>query len=86
MMYDALIHCVRVKIIEIVNLINDDGVKSALADFLLVTDAVTHGLWTSEYNEWLNFLGLNGSSVDAAMASLAFVRLSILLNERAIKR
>ena len=84
MMYDALIHCVRVKIIEIVNLINDDGVKSALADFLLVTDAVTHGLWTSEYNEWLSFLGLNGSSVDAAAATLAFVRLSVLLYERRI--
>ena len=79
MMYDALIHCVRVKIIEIVNLINDDGVKSALADFLLVTDAVTHGLWTSEYNEWLSFFGLDGRSVDATMTSLAFVRLGVLL-------
>lgn len=86
MMNDALIHCIRVKMIEIVRFVNNDGVKSAVADFLLLTDAVTHGLWTSEYHEWLNFFGINGSRIDAALTALAFIRICILLDKSRIKR
>lgn len=86
MIYDALIHRIHIVWIDIVALIDNDDIKSTIADFILITDAITHGLWTAEYHQWLSFIGIQTSHVDSAMAALALIRICILLNECAIKR
>ena len=85
MIYDALIHRIHIVWIDIVALIDNDDINSTIADFILITDAITHGLWTSEYHQWLSFIGVQTSYIDATMTTLACVRLAILLNECAIK-
>ena len=81
-----LIHSARIIWIYIMGFIDDNNIKATLTDFAIVTDAVTHGLWTAKYNSWLEFFGIDGSSVDAAVATLAFIRIAILLDKGTIKR
>ena len=86
MINDSLIERIHVCWMYVMRFIDNNQVKTAFADFLLVTDAITHGLWTSEYHELLSVFGVQASNIDAAMAALALVRICILLDERTIKR
>ena len=73
---------VWVRMINLMTLVYNDEVKTAMSDVFILANTITHGLWAAKYDELLGFFFIDGCCVNAACTALAFIRLCILLDKR----